>query len=371
MGCFNKTAFYSHLPITCGDDIVMFVCADTLTRSCRRECTPISIVGTGLTPIAPPFFGKYNDYGAIEDVVDDANHQLFKEKFGMSLEEFCDIMHDLGGVTIGDLKHYIESYKNGTMKENQYHHETVEENEKLLAIYERIFGRDIKKPEVHTGEYADELNRLENSMYEHALKRYENTCVLVIMEHRAIYDKMVEEGRKHYFDYWLGSEEKITPEVAFDNTAEAIKTLTNLSDLYEGDNPMTFGIGLDTIHTIDKMTDALSKEDSTEAQQKLIEIMSMTSRYMRMYNFFGIKVCLHDTVTTDDEDHILYNNLKGDITKYKDILCNYAYFLSTFHRTCTTFEVSPYHTQDVSYEQLIPIYEEMVKLFKQKNKEIC
>ena len=28
MGCFNKTGFFSHLPITCGDKIVMFVCAD-------------------------------------------------------------------------------------------------------------------------------------------------------------------------------------------------------------------------------------------------------------------------------------------------------------------------------------------------------
>lgn len=28
MGCFNKMGFYSHLPITAGDEIVMFICAD-------------------------------------------------------------------------------------------------------------------------------------------------------------------------------------------------------------------------------------------------------------------------------------------------------------------------------------------------------
>ena len=80
MGCFNKTAFYSHLPITDSDEIVMFVCADSISSYTRRDETPISVVGTGLAPIAPPFFGRYNDYGSIELVEDDVNHQLFNEK---------------------------------------------------------------------------------------------------------------------------------------------------------------------------------------------------------------------------------------------------------------------------------------------------
>lgn len=48
MGCFNKTGFFSHLPITYGDEIVMFVCADSYSRSCTRDNTPISVVGTGM-----------------------------------------------------------------------------------------------------------------------------------------------------------------------------------------------------------------------------------------------------------------------------------------------------------------------------------
>ena len=56
MGCFNKTAFYSHLPITASDEIVMFVCANSISSRTRRDSTPISVVGTGLAPIAPPFF---------------------------------------------------------------------------------------------------------------------------------------------------------------------------------------------------------------------------------------------------------------------------------------------------------------------------
>ena len=71
MGCFNKTGFFSHLPITCGDEIVLFVCADTYTSKNRKDDTPIGITSSGLVPVAMPFFGKYNDYGGIEDVVDD------------------------------------------------------------------------------------------------------------------------------------------------------------------------------------------------------------------------------------------------------------------------------------------------------------
>ena len=43
MGCFNKTGFFSHLPITCGDDIALFVCADTYTGKYRKDDTPIGI----------------------------------------------------------------------------------------------------------------------------------------------------------------------------------------------------------------------------------------------------------------------------------------------------------------------------------------
>ena len=37
MGCFNKTGFFSHLPITYGDEIALFVCADTYTGKYRKD----------------------------------------------------------------------------------------------------------------------------------------------------------------------------------------------------------------------------------------------------------------------------------------------------------------------------------------------
>ena len=61
MGDFNKTGFFSHLPITYGDEIVMFVCANTKCgeRGSEIDSTPINVTGIGLTPIAMPFFGIY------------------------------------------------------------------------------------------------------------------------------------------------------------------------------------------------------------------------------------------------------------------------------------------------------------------------
>ena len=94
MGCFNRTGFYSHLPITYGDDIVMFMCADTSNLYNGKDSCPISVIGTGYVPLSLPFFGKYDDYGGIEQVVDDGNHKFFTDKVGITFEEFSKLMHD-------------------------------------------------------------------------------------------------------------------------------------------------------------------------------------------------------------------------------------------------------------------------------------
>ena len=65
------------------------------------------------------------------------------------------------------------------------------------------------------------------------------------MEHRSIYDKMVEVGRAHYFDYYFSDRPKITPEEAFDNTVEFINTI---GKEIGGVNP--FGLGIDETRRI-------------------------------------------------------------------------------------------------------------------------
>ena len=86
-------------------------------------------------------------------------------------------------------------------------------------------------------------------------------------------------------------------------------------------------------------------------------------------NFFGIKTCLHETVTTDDVDYALYKDMNRDFEEFKDSFVDYAYFLSSMRKMNVTFEVSPHHSQDVFYEVLFPIYEGFLNTLKKSAKE--
>jgi hypothetical protein len=43
--------------------------------------------------------------------------------------------------------------------------------------------------------------------------------------------------------------------------------------------------------------------------------------------------------------------------------------LNTLSYANVTFDVSPYHSQTVVYDQLLPIYEKMVEIIKERLKE--
>lgn len=153
MGCFNKMGFYSHLPITYGDDIVMFICVDN-THSYESDANSIYI-DTFYSPYCLPIYGKYNDYGFIEDIVKDANTNLLEKRFGQTIEEILDLIY---------------------RKDNSY-------------------PRDIKY------KYED--------MFESAVKEGEVPSFILTMERRDVFDAMVQISNKPYFDKyaceWLHS----------------------------------------------------------------------------------------------------------------------------------------------------------------------
>lgn len=64
MGCWNGTCMVSGLPITWGDEIVMFVIKQNVGSQWGHEC--YSYAEASL--VSPPIFGKYNDYGGIEEI---------------------------------------------------------------------------------------------------------------------------------------------------------------------------------------------------------------------------------------------------------------------------------------------------------------
>jgi len=348
MGCFNKTGFFSHLPITYGDEIVLFVCADTFNGKVKRESTPIDVTSSGLVPVAMPFFGKYNDYGGIEDVVDDANHQYFTKKIGMNLEDFCDLMHDMGGLSIASMTEAIEDIKSGKESENRFHHGTVEDLEKSVKLLKTIFGFEVKKYEFplrseNEKEHTDVLNSFAEKIYQHELYTYNNTSIAVIMDHKSVYDKMVEVGKNGYLEGWCWYN-PVSPEEAFDFTVKVIKdNKDTISDV----NPLQFGT--DSMRTID------------------IDGVDMDNARKNMYLFFASHCILHDTVHIDDFDHCFYNGIGADIEPMKELACNYVYFLKVFERTCTAFNFSLYHSQEIAYDMLIPVFEEILDTLKKQS----
>jgi hypothetical protein len=346
MGCYNRTAFFSHLPITGGEDIVMFLCADVSRAfsNNRNDSCPISIVGGGITPLAAPLFGKYDDYGGIENVVEDANYKFFKEKYGITLEELCDFVHDYDGMSISDLK----------------------DDENALEILNKLIDFEIEKPKiipVETSKVAKELNIMEQHFYEKKLRIKNNSSIVLLLEHRSVYDKMVESGKEHYFDYFCCDDEKVTPEQAFDNTVKLCKLISenDTEHKFNGINPLTLGIEIPI-----KIRRLLRYIDAQDGD-KTIDIETLVEKRGR--KLFGTKACIHDSFTSEELDHLIYNNMVAEnIEPLKEIACNYIYFLNTFKRSNNIFAVSPYHSQTVSYKQLLPVFEEFVNIIKRNIK---
>lgn len=341
MGDFNKTGFFSHLPITYGDEIVMFVCANTKCgeRGSEIDSTPINVTGIGLTPIAMPFFGIYNDYGSIENVVDDANHKYFTKKVGMTLEEFADYMHEYSGKTIASLTETIEGIKSGD-EEYKYSYKKVEDLEKAVEIIKKAFGFEPKRFLPDRYKDNEEIKKTFERMHQYELKKYNNTSIILTMDHKSIYDKMVEVGKEGYTDDWSWYD-PVTPDEAFDFT---VKLINEHNDEIGNVNPLQFGPqGFVSVK--------LGLDDNDRKG---------------LYRFFASHCILHDTVHIDDFDHCFYNGCGADIEPMKELAVNYVYFLKAFERTNTVFNFSPYHSQTVDYDKLIPIFEEVLATLKRK-----
>ena len=366
MGCYNRTAFFSHLPITAGEDIVMFLCADVSRAfsSGRSDSCPISIVGGGITPLAAPFFGKYDDYGGIEDVVEDANYKFFKEKYGITLEDLCNFVHEYDGLSISDLEEIIDKKKNPKDKNDRTY--GLEDDKKALEILNKLIDFEIEKPKVipeKDSKAAKKINIMEQHFYERKLRIKNNSSIVLLLEHRSVYDKMVESGKEHYFDYFYCDEERVTPEQAFDYTVKLCKLISEKDDSHEfnGINPFTFGIKIAI-----KIRHLLRNIDIQDCD-KTIDLETLV--YKKEQRLFGTKACIHDSFTSEELDHLIYNDMVAeDIEPLKEIACNYIYFLNTFKRSNNIFAVSPYHSQTVSYKQLLSVFEEFVNILKRNIK---
>ena len=108
MGCFNVASTCSGLSLGCSDDIMFFPLIPIsnykkLEGGVMLPHTSYLVSNNGACifykPFCLPIKGKYNDYGGIEDIVEDENTKYLEEFFNISIQEFVN------GIQEGDLSH--------------------------------------------------------------------------------------------------------------------------------------------------------------------------------------------------------------------------------------------------------------------------
>ena len=167
MGCYNTTGFVSGLNVRCGDPIVAIPCVIENKGKYSPNCY---YTASQLKPISLPLFGKYDDYGSIEDIEDTPSAIAWK----MSV---CD---DIEG---------------------------------CMKIFERSneYCTAISKILRHEKEYLYEHN------YEEIRKGLlsvleEKTGICLIIEHRKVYEKLIAKknhNTKKFFIDWVSFRQKL------------------------------------------------------------------------------------------------------------------------------------------------------------------
>jgi hypothetical protein len=92
MGSFNQMGFISNLPIMAGDDAVMIF----MIRSNHRGDSIEGVVSCDdiFTPVLLPIFGKYDDYGNIDNIERDFACKWIEELFGLDIDSITQRAQD-------------------------------------------------------------------------------------------------------------------------------------------------------------------------------------------------------------------------------------------------------------------------------------
>ena len=151
MGCFNKVGFYSNLPIKCQDDIVYFICATFGKLTDNIYCHDM------VEPICLPIFGKYDEYGSIDDIIKDKNVTAIEKLFGNNIERIINIIEECQYFSLND----------------------IENNRREIKTRKEPFIKD----------YENILSKLINTLDFYSLSP-NDVSLCVTMEHKSVYDEM-------------------------------------------------------------------------------------------------------------------------------------------------------------------------------------
>lgn len=150
MGCFNLKGFLSRVTIQRGDDIVLMIGLQKLTN------TQQFYTCEGIVPLTLPIYGKYDDYGGIEDVEDTTEARWIEKHLG-KINDVVDAISEC----MSQFRQTIGKCKNS---DNEYHPET-----KIRYVYDNFL-----------------------KLKSYLINEESRLCLLI--EHRSVYDKYGQLG---------------------------------------------------------------------------------------------------------------------------------------------------------------------------------
>lgn len=193
MGSFNINGFHSHLPIQCGDEIGLIVCAQVKTDNINLALEPV----VNLYPIMAPVYGKYGD-SFIMDNVDRNSYtaELFKQHTGFSIEEFIDANARNGNVSV-------------STPDNHNQFDDIPGYQKIISC---LITEPYEKPFSMTKEKLSEMEPSVREQYESIIKHFDdldkeryNITYCPIYEHKRVLEVLIEAGKKlHNYKNWEG-----------------------------------------------------------------------------------------------------------------------------------------------------------------------
>lgn len=99
MGCFNTKGFFSGIDIEYSDKAFVLICTQSsnpiVWTELETDPREHSYNGRGtLDPISFPIFGKYNDYGQLENIVHDFNVEKIESKLEDTIENILNVLYE-------------------------------------------------------------------------------------------------------------------------------------------------------------------------------------------------------------------------------------------------------------------------------------
>lgn len=360
MGCYNRSGFFSHLPLENGDEMVAFVCFGSRNKHNRFDNCPIGANST-LTPICLPIFGKYNDYGGIKDVVDDSNYVFFQDKLQISIEWLIDFLHDKGTLTFNELEHFEEQ-----KKKNELELQTVCEADNIDTKKSDWEIEEEKKDAKNMTKYRSILKTLFENY--HGYYDWKDYYIAVTFEKKEIYDAIVDASKKY------GDFSKINLSSIFDNKIETIeklkalcgkygikydnKTFSLFEPCYKSEMTLSFLLSLDERNS--KVADAFNKE--------LDDILGNKNAY----GYYSSDFSSYLKISQENENGFqLFSDFNHDWKNLKDSMIDMCYFHNAMNSIGAKYEISSYQGQDTYYDLSLAITNAMVNVIEEKKERFA